>query len=177
MAQYGYRMPPIGDPTRAEFIRKLFLPVKDQQRYKRDWARLCDIQGEYDIKWELFSRDWDLASVKSMVARLFADPTVEVGYVGVTGCPIWRWRLCRNHTDGFRAHADEFDKMFVIMCERGEPIQVLEEDLIEMIRCTPCGKKLRNSKRYVAGTMAARQVGFLYVCVKECEVPMGLGEH
>ena len=36
-------------------------------------------------------------------------------YIGVTESPIWRWELCRDHTDtDMKAHGDHYEKMFVL---------------------------------------------------------------
>ena len=97
---------------------------------------------------------------------LFADPTTEFGYIGVSTCPIWRFRLCRDHTDGFRPHCDAYGRMHIIFVERDEPAMVMEEHLIELTRESEHARKVQNGTRYVAGTIKPKQITFLYVCVK-----------
>ena len=156
------------DAERVKHYRSLMLPADVQQRHMRDQNVLCERYGETDIDWTYFPhRDWHPTIVEMVLAKLVSDVNTKRAYIGVTGCPVWRWRLCCGHNEGFRPHCDYYTKMYVLMCERSECIMVYEEDTIELVRNMDGGYKLDNAKRHFPGTMPPRQPGFVYLCVVE----------
>ena len=58
-----------------------------------------------------------LLSMQSLygVMKFICTTLSKSVYIGVTESPIWRWDLCRDHTDtDMKAHGDRFDNMYVL---------------------------------------------------------------
>ena len=127
---------------------------------------LCEQDGEPGVEWTYVPhRGWHPTIVDMVLANLMSDVNTKRAYIGVTGCPVWRWRLCRGHNDGSRPHCDYYTKMYVLMRERSDCIMAYEEDRIEQVQSMDSGYKLDNAKRYVPGTMPPKQAGVLYLWV------------
>ena len=77
--------------------------------------------------------------------------TERVAYIGVTGCPTWRWRLCEGHrasetnSDGMISHESRgFRKMNPLFIALGSATRYIERRLIDAHKHTPFGKLLNS---------------------------------
>ncbi len=160
-------LPPAANTeARAKYVAKLFLSREDQARHAQSAKLLCSTQSEHDIGWAYFCWDWTWKEVTATVDMLCSDATTDSCYLGVTSCPVWRWRLCRDHTDGFRPHCGAYDRMRISCVERCGPALVLVEWLIEPTRISENSDKLRSATRYVTGPVKPKQILFVYCCIK-----------
>ncbi len=98
--------------------------------------------------------------------------TERVTYVGITGCPTWRWRLCDGHNaseanpDGMQSHESRgFRTMYPLFVAWGSATKCIERRL-SMARKHAPFVQLLNSERYVTGPVKDTDSLFLYVCCK-----------
>ena len=124
-----------------------------------------------EISWHYYLADWDMESIYQTISVILSLPSVRSVYVGITESPIWRWQLCdRHHNDDFRAHKyNGYSRMYIITCERTEPIIAMEEMTVEFAKASRWSDKVRNSSRYVSGPVNAQSVMFLYCCTMETD--------
>ncbi len=152
------------DPReRVAFIVSLFPSEAEAERLMRDEAHLCRMHGESDIHWDQFRMVIGIESSQQVVDDILARADTDHGYVGATTCPMWRFVTCHGHNN-MVAHNKRFDYMEVILVEKAEPAQFLEEMLIEYAR--ERGHTLANAERYVPGPIRPRSKLFWYVCTK-----------
>ena len=119
MADMGPLSEEAADAERVKHYLSLMLPADAQQRHMRGQKVLCDQDGETGVDWTYFLHSgWHRTIVGMVLANLMSDVSTKRACIGVAGCPVWRWRLCRGHSDGFRPHCDYYTKMYVLMCER-----------------------------------------------------------
>ncbi len=125
---------------------------------------ICDHQSEDRIDWRAFIVNWTFDLVLSTVQGFAFDINVSEVHVGVTTCPWWRFEGCAGY-DGngeFKPHSDRFQRMWPILIDRFECVQVMDEDVIAMLRDSDAAPKVRNAAKYVAGPCRSK-VLFLYI--------------
>ncbi len=97
---------------------------------------ICDHQSEDRIDWRAFIVNWTFDLVLSTVQGFAFDVNVSEVHAGVTTCPWWRFEGCAGY-DGngeFKPHSDWFQRTWPILIDRFECVQVMEEDIIAMLR-------------------------------------------
>lgn len=142
-----------------------FFSIAKCQRFKEYAEVAVSAAGVEDISWRLWDAEWTLDKLDNVFKHICTNLDKSI-YIGVTESPIWRWELCRDHTDtDMKAHGDHYEKMFVLCVDCRDCIQVLEEHLLERLRTVPevC-RKILNDPVYRPGPLNRRGVLFLYVC-------------
>ena len=125
---------------------------------------ICDRQSEDRIDWHAFIVNLTFDLVLSAVQGFAFDINVSEVYVGVTTCPWWRFKGCAGY-DGngdSRPHSERFQRMWPILINRFGCVQVMEENVIAMLRGPDAAPKVCNAAKYVAGPCRSK-VLFLYI--------------
>ena len=115
----------------------LFFSIAKCQRSKEYAGVAVSAAGVEDISWRLWDADWTLDKLDNVFKHICTNLDKSI-YIGVTESPIWRWELCRDHTDtDMKAHRDHCENVFVLCVDCRDCIQVLEEHLLEHVRTVP----------------------------------------
>ena len=140
-----------------------FFTIAKCERFREYASVAISSAGVAGISWKHWNADWTMDALLGVIKEIAESKSV---YIGVTESPIWRWELCRDHTDtDMKAHRGHYEKKPVLCVDCRDCIQVFEEHILGQLRTAPrVPKGIPNDPVYRPGPWNRSGVLYLYDC-------------